>query len=513
MRLKNWKNLFFCILLASSGGSWCCIRVDAAESANTDIWHSKNLASTQENYQLCQNLEQEVINSLCKQSSESHPLNLQMPLKKRQVSRELLAGKIVQMGIRPYLLRQLPVGYDNQLIEVEDSDSCSPLHFHDRRKGSFPPTSCPLSPNPHSVGAPSPPTSSLKLTQQTPETTQAPDTTEEPGDTQNQNDPPQLELQPSDLPTSPPDSKEELLNAPEINQSQRLERLMQLLQLPKQPPESDSDRELGLRVRLRPLEQPTLPPTEQPVAKFQPIGYLQGRLAYFQTSNIFSSKDIPIEDGLIFSGLTLASAYFPLGAKTFLNGSIDGNLIRYINQSQYDYNQVRFNLSIYQQLSQRMYGEVSWSNQQLFHANNSDHLDSFKTGDRFLNENSLQVSLGRRDPLTSKLILNSFYELSVNFANPQSRDRIINSFWVSLNYYLQKPLQVGIDYQVNFSDFTQRDREDQFHRLFGHLNYRISDNSNMNVQAGVSLGSSTAENIDFDGWFFSINYSLQLGQF
>ncbi|MEH2238095.1 hypothetical protein [Nostoc sp.] len=432
MQLKNWKNLFFCILLASSGGSWCCIRVEAAESANTDIWRPKNLASTQVSYQqLCQKLEQEIINSLCKQSSESHPLDSQMP---------------------------------------------------------------------------------LNLAQQTPQTSQAPNTNQKPGDTQKQNDPPQLESQPSNLPTSPPDSKEQLLNAPQINQSQRLERLMQLLRSPKQPPESDSDRELGLRVRLRPLEQQPLPPTE-PIVKFKPIGYLQAHVGYFQTSNIFSSNYSPIEDGLIISGLTLASAYFPLGSKTYLNGSIDGNLIRYINQSQYHYNQVRFNLSLYQQLSQRMYGEISWSNQQLFYANNSNRLDSFKAGDRFLNESSVQLSLGRRDPLTSKLTLDSFYELSVNFSDPLSRDRIINSFWISLSYYLQNPLQVGIDYQANFSDFTQRDREDQFHRLFGHLNYRISDTTNMNVQAGVSLGSSTAENIDFDGWFFSINYNLQLGQF
>jgi hypothetical protein len=433
MRLKNWKNLFFCILLASSGGSWCCIRVDAAESANTEIWHSKNLASTQVTYQLCQKLQQEVMNSLCKQSSESHPLDSQMP---------------------------------------------------------------------------------LNLAQQTPETTQTDiGSTKEFGGTQKQNDPPQLELQPSVLPTSPSDSKEELLNTPDINYSQRLERLIDLLRSPKSPPESDSDRELGLRVRLRPLELPPLPPIEQPVPKFKPIGSLEGRVGYFQTTNIFSSDDSPIEDGLIISGLTLTSAYFPLGSNTFLNGSIDGNLIRYINQSQYHYNQLRFNLSLYQQLSQRMYGELSWSNQQLFYGNNSDRLDSFKAGDRFLNENSLQLSLGRRDPLTSKLTLDSFYELSVNFADPQSRDRIINSFWVSLNYYLQKPLQVGIDYQVNFSDFTQRDREDQFHRIFGHLNYRISDTTYMNVQAGMSLGSSTAENIDFDGWFFTINYNLQLGQF
>ncbi|MGF1934170.1 MAG: hypothetical protein RM347_007190 [Nostoc sp. ChiQUE02] len=433
MRLKNWKNLFFCILLASSGGSWCCIRVDAAESANTDIWRPENLASIQVTYrQLCQNLEQETINSLCKQSSELHPLDSQMP---------------------------------------------------------------------------------LNLTQQTPETTQTPVQTEEPEDSQKQNDSPQLESQPSNLPTSPSDSKEELLNAPEINYSQRLERLIQLLRSPKQPPESDSDRELGLRVRLRPLEQ-QLPPIEQPIVpKFQPIGYLQGRIGYFQTNNIFSSNDSPIEDGLIISGLTLASAYFPLTSKTYLNASIDGNLIRYINQSQYHYNQVRFNLSLYQQLSQRMFGEISWSNQQLFYANNSDRPNSFKAGDRFLNENSLQLALGRRDPLTSRLTLDSLYEFSVDFADPLSRNRIINSFWVSLNYYLQKPLQVGIDYQGNFSDFTQRDREDEFHRLFGHLNYQISDTTNLNVQAGVSLGSSTVENIDFDGWFFSVNYSLQLGRF
>jgi hypothetical protein len=433
MRLKNWKNLFFCIFLASSGGSWCCIRVDAAESANRDIWRPKNLASTQVTYQqlLCQKSQQEAINSLCNQSSESIPLDSRMP---------------------------------------------------------------------------------LNLVQQTPETTQTPNQIEEPENTQKQNDPPQLESQPSNLPTSPSDSKEELLNPREINQFQRLERLMQLLRSPKQPPH-DSDRELGLRVRLRPLEQPPLPPTERPIVKFKPIGYLQGRVGYFQTTNIFSSNDNPIEDGLIISGLTLASTYLPLGSKTYLNGSIDGNLIRYVNESQYHYNQVKLNLSIYQQLSQRMYGEISWSNQQLFYANNSDRSDSFKAGDRFLNENSLQLSLGRRDPLTSKLTLDSFYELSVNFADPQSRDRIINSFWLSLNYYLQKPLQVGINYQMNLSDFTQRDREDQFHRLFGHLNYRISDTSNMNVQAGVSLGSSTAENIDFDGWFFNINYSLQLGRF
>ncbi len=405
MRFKNWKNLFFWILLASTSGCWFCIRVDAAGSPNHDL--------------------------VSMAPNQSQSLDFQMP---------------------------------------------------------------------------------LNLAQGTLEITQAePTPTPQPGDTPQQNDPPQLESQPSNLPTSPPDSTIDLLNLPEINRSQKLERLRKLLQQPKQPAESDSDRELGLRVRLRPLEQQPLPP--QPVTKFQPIGYLRGRVGYFQTTNIFSSKDNPTEDGLIISGLTLASAYFPVGSKTYLNGSIDGNIIRYLDQSQFHYNQLRFNLSLYQQLSRRMYGEISFSNQQLFYGNNSDRPNSFKAGDRFLNENSVQLSFGRRDPLGSKLTLDSFYELSVNFADPQSRSRIINSFWLSLNYYLQRPLQVGIDYQVNFSDFTQRDREDQFHRIFAHLNYRISDFSSMNVQTGVTLGSSTAQNIDFDGWFFSINYNLQLGRF
>ncbi|MBD2412890.1 hypothetical protein FACHB389_06315 [Nostoc calcicola FACHB-389] len=432
MRLKNWKNLFVWIFLASSCGSWGCIRVNAAESPNQDLASKiTSLTTTQVSDRACQELEQLEINSLCKQSGELQSLDSQ---------------------------------------------------------------------------------AKLYLAQQTPEITQPEPTPDpEPGDTQKQNDPPQLESQPSNLPTSRPDSTEQLLNPPEINRSQRLERLRTLLQQPKQPSESDSDRELGLRVRLKPLEQQPLP--LQPVSKFKPIGYLQGRVGYFQTTNIFSSKNNPTEDGLIISGLTLASAYFPVGSKTYLNGSIDGNIIRYLDQSQYHYNQLRFNLGLYQQLSRRMYGEISFSNQQLFYANNSDRPNSFKAGDRFLNENSLQLSFGRRDPLSSRLMLDSFYELSFNFADPQSRSRIINSFWLSLNYYLQKPLQVGIDYQVNFSDFTQRDREDQFHRLFAHLNYRISNSSSMNVQTGVTLGSSTAQNIDFDGWFFSINYNLQLGRF
>jgi hypothetical protein len=327
---------------------------------------------------------------------------------------------------------------------------------------------------------------------------------------------PQLETQPSDFPQFPPKPIEPLLDQFEIDYASRLERLKRKLKKAKEPNSNANVLpELGLRVQQipilqTPVEQLPLPPIEQPVAQLKPIGLLKARIGYFYTSNIFSSNIDPIEDGLMFYGLSLASAYYPLGTNTYLNGSIDGNLIRYANQSKYNYNQVRFNLGIYQQFSPQMYGEIAWSNQQLFYSNNSDR---FEAGDRFLSENSLKLSLGRRDSLTQRLILNSFYTFSINFTEANNRNRIINSLWVSLDYDLQKPLGVGLDYQFNLSDFTQRQRNDNYHRLFGHLNYQTSDSSNINLQSGVSFGDSSDSNIDFDGWFFSINYNLELGRF
>jgi hypothetical protein len=333
-----------------------------------------------------------------------------------------------------------------------------------------------------------------------------------PNNNQAEDEPPQLEV-----PLIEPSSTQiqQKLKTPEEDRNSRLERLLLRLQQNRQPSsESIIDEELG-KLKLReiplPLEQLQTPPLKKPVAKFRPVGYLKAYVSYFQTSNIFSSKKDPIEDSLIFSGLTLASMPLRLGRDTYLNGSVDGALFRYLNQSKYNYNQVRFNFSIYQQLTRRMYGEIGWSNQQLFYARDGDF---FKAGDRFLNENSLRLSLGRRDSLGPKLILDSYYEFLLGFTNQQEkRSRVSNFLWLSLNYYLQSNLQVGLDYQFGFSDFTQRDREDLYHRFYGHLNYRISDYTNINLQAGVTLGNSTDPYINFDGWFFSVNYNLLVGQF
>jgi hypothetical protein len=305
------------------------------------------------------------------------------------------------------------------------------------------------------------------------------------------------------------------LQSPEIDYAQRLQKLRQLLQEKKQASTQVRDPELGI-LKVQPIIKPSQPqqPPKRPQAQPRSIGYLQAHVGYFQTDNIFSSKVNPIEDGLIYSGLTLASMPIPLGNKTFLNGSIDGSLMRYIDQSKYNYNQVRFNVSIFQQLSPQMYGEIGWNNQKLFYARNGTN---FAAGDLFLNEDSFHLSLGRRDSLTSKLMLDSFYELRFSLTDPPSkqdnRDRIIHTVWVSLNYYLERSLQIGLDYQFGLSDFTQRDREDVYHRLYGHLTYGISNYTNLSLQGGLTLGGSTDRYINVDGWFFSINYNLELGRF
>lgn len=524
MQPKFRKNLLFWTLLACSGANWCSItQVDATLAANSDTQRNKQPVS--------------IISSMGVKEETHQPCHKNTNLKamsddKPQESGNFALGECVyaaeKENIKYFQLSTtsetancnhgLELGnasrYNFSLYGVGSSifstfNSCNSLLYSQQ-----PPPETPPPPNPPPPEAPPPPNPPPPNPPPPPPN---PPPREEPRNipttSQQRNEPPQLEGQPNSFPQTSPTPLEQLLEKPPLTNSERLDRLIRRLQEGKQTlPESDSSQEIELQIRpiqLPPtVEQPPLP--AQPVAKFKPIGSLRGYVGFFATNNIFSSEVDPIQDGLVFSGLTLASAPLALGSKTYLNAGIDGNLIFYIDQSQFNYNQVRFYLSIYQQLSRRMYGELGWSNQQLFYAKDGDF---FSAGDRFLNENSVQLSLGRRDPLTQRLVLDSFYELRLNFADPDSRNRINNSLLLSLSYYWLRSLQVGLDYQFNLSDFTLRQREDQYHRLYTHLTYGISDSTNVSLQGGVSLGGSTDQNINFDGWFFSLNYNWELGKF
>lgn len=257
--------------------------------------------------------------------------------------------------------------------------------------------------------------------------------------------------------------------------------------------QANSDAELGtLRVQKQKLQS-------SPAKK---IGHLIGGVGYFQSNNIFSGVD-PVDDGLISTGLTLLVAP-KLGKKTSLVTAIDGRLIRYLDHSDVNYNQLKFRAGIRQQLTPRMSGEIGWYNQKLFSA---------KVGDRFLNENAVRLALQREDIINDRLSLSSTYELRLNFAAPDSRSRLINSLSTDLTYHIQPHLRVGLGYQFALANFTQRDRNDNYHLILGSLTYETSPRSQFNLQTGVSFGGSSDRNIDFDNLFLSVSYTVDLGEF
>ncbi|HBE47365.1 MAG TPA: hypothetical protein DDW76_00755 [Cyanobacteria bacterium UBA11369] len=265
--------------------------------------------------------------------------------------------------------------------------------------------------------------------------------------------------------------------------------------------ETNGDPDLGiLRLRQQELPPPAPPPKPTPPPpppRGTPVLHLLPRISYFQSNNIFSSVD-PVGDSLIYPSLMLW-AVPQLGRNTFLTPSIEGSLIRYIREPQFNYNLLRLRTGISQRLSRGMFGEIGWTNQQFYRA---------EVGDRFLNEHMAYLSLSRQDQLTQRLRLNSYYDFRVSFADPDNRSRIINSLYLSLSYSFQTNLQLAMDYQFERSDFTVRDRYDQYHRIMGRLTYGVLRDSQISVSGGVSVGGSSEPWIDFDSLFFSVTYSV-----
>ncbi|MGV0026646.1 hypothetical protein [Phormidesmis priestleyi] len=290
------------------------------------------------------------------------------------------------------------------------------------------------------------------------------------------------------------------------------------LQLKPLTLERSVDPELGIPIlREQPLDQ--RPPVPR-VAR-QPAVYLLLRADYFKTTNVFSGID-PVNDGLIRSGLTLF--YAPaIGPQTYLVTSLDASLIRYANLGSMNnrigsttfgslnYNELRFRAGILQRLSPRMFGEIGWSNQQLF--TTKEGLRDALRGDRFFNDHSIRVELNRQDPLSPSLSLNTFYQFRASFADPSDRDRLIHSLITSLGYSLSPSLQAAIDYQIAWSHFTRQARDDVYQQLVGRLTYTLTPQSQFNVFGGFSFGNSSDSNIDFNGLIVGVGLVINLPLF
>ncbi|MGA7932653.1 MAG: hypothetical protein WCA35_03660 [Kovacikia sp.] len=304
------------------------------------------------------------------------------------------------------------------------------------------------------------------------------------------------------------------------------------------PPQTDRDPELGVLRLQEKLPPPPPPPTSGDASKQSqtaqslpgcdpelgciplqpwrpppppraPLIYLLARVDYFRSSNVFSAVD-PVDDGLFRPGVTL-SVVPPLGPKTYLIASVNGNFIRYSTQNQIDYNELLADVAIFQQLSPTMFAKFGWNYQQLYIYR--DKIIGLPAGTRFLSDHAIKLELSRRDPLIGKLSLNTFYQLRIGFAEPANRSRILNSLVASLNYDIQPVLQVGLDYQITLAHFTQQAREDTYHQIGLRLSYTLFPNTQLNLFAGYGFGRSSDPTVSFDGLVFGASLGTSLPLF
>ena len=272
---------------------------------------------------------------------------------------------------------------------------------------------------------------------------------------------------------------------------------------PNPLPQPNCDPELGC-LRLRdPLPLPPVMASSR-----TPVVYLLARADYFHNSNLFSNQN-PVPDGLARPGVTLYASP-SLGPNTYLVASATGSLLRYSAQSQSDSNELFFRAGILQRLSPTMFGEIGWSNQQLFIFSDKQ---AKPPGTRFFNEHAIRLELSRRDQLTKKLSLSSFYQFRYGFADPINRSRITNALTLSLNYDLQPNLQLGLDYQLGLAHFTHQKRRDLYNQVLGRLTYTPVKNTQVSAFVGYGFGNSSDESVRFNSLLVGVSLSLTLGLF
>lgn len=260
--------------------------------------------------------------------------------------------------------------------------------------------------------------------------------------------------------------------------------------------ETEADPELGvLQLRELELQLRRSPPP--------PSVFLSAGMSYYKSDNILLDQIDPIDEQLISAQVLLLAAP-RLNTRTSLLAAMEGSVIRYSDLTELDYNELEFRLGIRHFLSRRMYGEVGWSNQQLFEADG---------GDRFLNDHSLRLTLARRDPMLPRLNLDSFYQLRYSFAEPSDRSRILNTIGVSLKYDILNNLQAGLSYQFLLANFTEQDRQDTYHQLIAQLNYNLNRTTRISLYGGFSFGDSTRSDIGFDSTLFGASIDINLSLF
>lgn len=253
--------------------------------------------------------------------------------------------------------------------------------------------------------------------------------------------------------------------------------------------DSRQDPELGV-LQLRTV--PQLPPP-------RPYLFLSTYVSASSSDNILLIDD-PVQgrigDKFLRPGISLI-AFPSLGASTNLLASIETNAVRYQDFTGANYDELKFRVGVRHSFSRRVYGQLSWSRQLLFR-------EGFQ--DRFFTNQGIELFVGRRDPLSPVLTLDSYYQAEVFFSDPDDFSDVVLSLGTYLNYRLSPKFDAGVGYQVTMSDFTQVNRHETYQRVTGQLRYTISPSVRMSIFGGFSNGRSSEPNISFDDSFFGISF-------
>jgi len=124
--------------------------------------------------------------------------------------------------------------------------------------------------------------------------------------------------------------------------------------------------------------------------------------------------------------------------------------------------------------------ELAWVQERLSKNGSSDNLV----------DNSLRLAVGRLDRLSSKLRLDSGYELRASFASPYEASLVRNTLTVGLRYDLTSRLQGRLDYQVVFDDFTRQDRLNTQQQISATTVYYLTRNTFINGSVSYLVGDS-----------------------
>ncbi len=255
------------------------------------------------------------------------------------------------------------------------------------------------------------------------------------------------------------------------------------------------DPELGI---LRIREQPDLPVAAAPPK----VAFLTARFSLVNSDNVLLVvNDVGGLTGDTFyrPAVTLA-AYPSLGPETVLIGSLDVGLQRYTSQPTINYDDWRVRLALRQGLSPRSYIQVGATYQELLRPGGSRF--------RFFDNRAVALTLGRRDPFTPNLVLDSFYQVQWNDARSRSQSaggivvtdfsRLGQTAGVYLGYTPSSQWHTGLSYQLNLIDYTTQDRYDTIQQLLGQVVYSITPRVRLSLYGGWSFGRSSDPRINFN---------------